>query len=78
MCLVCWRLDRLGRNLRHLMLDELRALGIGFVTLGRAMDLTRPSSPEVPESADFVEVRALALLRKLAQGYSPRNSREPR
>ena len=35
--LVCWRLDRLGRNLRHLilLLDELQALGIAFVTLGR-------------------------------------------
>src|ERR1700746_2924665 len=34
--LVCWRLDRLGRNLRHLilLLDELNAIGIGFVTLG--------------------------------------------
>src|ERR1700680_384662 len=34
--LVCWRLDRLGRNLRHLilLLDELHAVGIGFVTLG--------------------------------------------
>src|ERR1700746_314878 len=33
--LVCWRLDRLGRNLRHLilLLDELHAVGVGFVTL---------------------------------------------
>jgi hypothetical protein len=32
--LVCWRLDRLGRNLRHLImfLDELKALGVAFVT----------------------------------------------
>src|SRR5580692_3630981 len=31
--LVCWRLDRLGRNLRHLilLLDELNALGVAFV-----------------------------------------------
>jgi len=30
---VCWRLDRLGRNLRHLvtLLDELQALGVAFV-----------------------------------------------
>ena len=29
--LVVWRLDRLGRNLRHLimLLDELTALGVG-------------------------------------------------
>ncbi|MGQ0737186.1 MAG: recombinase family protein [Acidobacteriota bacterium] len=44
--LVCWRLDRLGRNLRHLilLLDELHALGIGFVTLGgEAIDTTSPT-----------------------------------
>jgi DNA invertase Pin-like site-specific DNA recombinase len=43
--LVCWRLDRLGRNLRHLilLLDELTALGIGFVTLGEGIDTTSPS-----------------------------------
>src|SRR5947209_8525514 len=30
--LVCWRLDRLGRNLKHLitLLDDLQALGVGF------------------------------------------------
>src|SRR5436309_9680276 len=43
--LVCWRLDRLGRNLRHLilLLDELHAVGIGFVTLGEGIDTTSPS-----------------------------------
>ncbi len=40
--LVCWRLDRLGRNLRHLilLLDELQALGIGFVSLNEGIDAT--------------------------------------
>src|SRR5690349_17939542 len=34
--LVCWKLDRLGRNLKHLvmLLDDLAALGIAFVSLG--------------------------------------------
>jgi DNA invertase Pin-like site-specific DNA recombinase len=43
--LVCWRLDRLGRNLRHLilLLDDLQAIGIGFVTLGEGIDTTSPS-----------------------------------
>jgi DNA invertase Pin-like site-specific DNA recombinase len=43
--LVCWRLDRLGRNLRHLitLLDDLQALGIGFVTLGEGIDTTSPA-----------------------------------
>src|SRR5512147_922027 len=32
--LVCWRLDRLGRNLRHLvtLMEDLQQLGIAFVS----------------------------------------------
>jgi DNA invertase Pin-like site-specific DNA recombinase len=43
--LVCWRLDRLGRNLRHLvtLLDELAILGVGFVSLGEAIDTSTPA-----------------------------------
>jgi DNA invertase Pin-like site-specific DNA recombinase len=43
--LVCWRLDRLGRNLRHLvtMLEELQQLGIAFVSLGEGIDCTTPA-----------------------------------
>src|SRR3954451_12699514 len=43
--LVCWRLDRLGRNLRHLilMLDELQALGVAFVSLAEGIDATTPA-----------------------------------
>ena len=43
--LVCWRLDRLGRNLRHLilLLDELHAVGVAFVSLGEGIDATTPA-----------------------------------
>src|SRR5207244_6597901 len=43
--LVCWRLDRLGRNLKHLitLLEELQALGIAFVSLGEGIDATTPA-----------------------------------
>jgi DNA invertase Pin-like site-specific DNA recombinase len=43
--LVCWRLDRLGRNLRHLilLLDELQAVGVAFVSLGEGIDATTPA-----------------------------------
>jgi DNA invertase Pin-like site-specific DNA recombinase len=43
--LVCWRLDRLGRNLRHLilMLDELQAVGVAFVSLSEGIDATTPA-----------------------------------
>jgi DNA invertase Pin-like site-specific DNA recombinase len=43
--LVCWRLDRLGRNLKHLitLLDELQALAIAFVSLAEGIDATTPA-----------------------------------
>jgi DNA invertase Pin-like site-specific DNA recombinase len=43
--LVVWRLDRLGRNLRHLILtlDELTALGVSFVSLGEGIDTSTPA-----------------------------------
>lgn len=43
--LVSWKLDRLGRNLKHLItfLDELQALGIAFVSLGEGIDATTPA-----------------------------------
>src|SRR5687768_8551127 len=43
--LVCWRLDRLGRNLRHLilLLDELQAVGVAFVSLSEGIDATTPA-----------------------------------
>lgn len=43
--LICWRLDRLGRNLKHLvtMLEEFQALGVGFVSLGEGIDLATPA-----------------------------------
>src|SRR3954468_3147814 len=43
--LVVWRLDRLGRNLKHLvlLLEELQALGISFVSLAEGIDATTPA-----------------------------------
>jgi DNA invertase Pin-like site-specific DNA recombinase len=43
--LVCWKLDRLGRNLKHLitLLDDLQALGVAFVSLGEGIDATTPA-----------------------------------
>jgi DNA invertase Pin-like site-specific DNA recombinase len=41
----CWRLDRLGRNLKHLitLLDELQALNVAFVSLAEGIDATTPA-----------------------------------
>ncbi len=40
--LVVWRLDRLGRNLKHLvtLLEDVQAVGIAFVSLGEGIDCT--------------------------------------
>jgi DNA invertase Pin-like site-specific DNA recombinase len=42
---VTWKLDRLGRNLKHLitLLDDLQALGGAFVSLGEGIDATTPA-----------------------------------
>src|SRR5688572_7059480 len=43
--LVVWKMDRLGRSLKHLvtLLDELQSLGIAFVSLGEGIDATTPA-----------------------------------
>src|SRR5712671_4360153 len=43
--LVCWRLDRLGRNLKHLitLLDDCQVLGLAFVSLAEGIDATTPA-----------------------------------
>ena len=43
--LVCWRLDRLGRNLKHLitLLEDFQALGVAFVSLAEGIDATTPA-----------------------------------
>ena len=42
---VTWKLDRLGRNLKHLitLLDDLQALGVAFVSLNEGIDATTPA-----------------------------------
>lgn len=42
---ICWRLDRLGRNLRHLvmLLDDWQSRGIAFITLGEGIDTSTPA-----------------------------------
>src|SRR5664279_6330069 len=43
--IVCWKLDRFGRSLRHLVdaLAELQAVGCAFVSLRDNLDLTTPA-----------------------------------
>ena len=42
---VVWSLDRLGRNLKHLitLLDDFQALGVAFISLKEGLDWTTPA-----------------------------------
>jgi DNA invertase Pin-like site-specific DNA recombinase len=42
---ICWRLDRLGRNLKHLitLLEQFQSLGVAFVSLAEGIDATTPA-----------------------------------
>ncbi len=43
--ILVWRLDRFGRSLKHLVvcLDELKILGVGFVSYKESLDFTTPT-----------------------------------
>src|SRR5688500_6699288 len=58
--LVCWRLDRLGRNLKHLitLLEELQALGLAVVRLNEGIDATKPAGrlqSHIPDATHELE-----------------------
>lgn len=59
---ICWRLDRLGRNLRHLVLilEELQSLGVAFISLGEGIDCTTP--------AGRLQMHILAALAEFERG----------
>jgi DNA invertase Pin-like site-specific DNA recombinase len=42
---ICWRLDRFGRNLRHLIsgIEELNSAGVEFISLGESIDTGSPT-----------------------------------
>ena len=79
--LVVWRLDRLGRNLRHLVLflEELQALGISFVSLAEGIDATTPAGKLqmhiLAAIAEFERARIAERVRALAwHGFAPLGS----
>lgn len=43
--IICWKLDRLGRSLKHLVntLADLQAYGVAFISLRDNLDLSTPS-----------------------------------
>lgn len=85
---VCWRLDRLGRNLRHLvlLLDEWQSRNVAFVTLGEGIDTSTPAGRLVAgvlgSIAEFerarIQERIIAgLARARAQGKRLGRRRSP-
>lgn len=52
---VCWKLDRLGRSLRHLLLtlDELTTRGMAFVTM-RLDDICALQVPAADDAVLFL------------------------
>ncbi len=71
--LVCWRLDRLGRNLRHLvtLLDELQVLGVSFVSLGEGIDCTTPAGRlQLHVLAALAEFERARIAERVAAGLA--------
>ena len=68
--LVCWRLDRLGRSLTHLItrLEARQALGVAFVSLAEGIDATTPASTRQMHILRDVEAEAVALAWRAALG----------
>ena len=73
--LVCWRLDRLGRNLRHLvtLLEELQSMGVAFVSLGEGIDCTTPAGKLqlhiLAALADYAEPEIMQSLHAGGPGF---------
>lgn len=86
--LVVWKMDRLGRNLKHLvtLLEELQSLGIAFVSLGEGIDATTPAGKLqmhiLAAIAEFERGRIaervrLGMVRAKAQGKHLGRPRKP-
>jgi DNA invertase Pin-like site-specific DNA recombinase len=71
---IVWRLDRWGRSLADLVatLQELSALGVGFVSLTEALDLTTPGGRAMAGLlAVFAEFEREILRERVKAGTTP-------
>jgi len=70
---VCWRLDRLGRNLRHLVmaLEELQTLGVGFVSLNEGINaLTAAGKLQMHILAAIAEFERSRIIERVHAGLA--------
>lgn len=70
---VCWRLDRLGRSLRHLVLtlEELQTLGVGFVSLNEGIDaLTAAGKLQMHILAAIAEFERSRIVERVHAGLA--------
>ena len=70
---VVWRLDRLGRSLKHLvtLLDELHAVGVSFVSLGEGIDCTTPAGRlQLHVLAALAEFEKARIAERVAAGLA--------
>ena len=75
---VVWRLDRWGYSLADLVqtLQELNALGVGFVSLSEPLDLTTPSGRAMSEMlVVFAEFERQTRRERVKAGISARAGR---
>ena len=81
---VCWRLDRLGRGLAHLLtvVNEWTALGVAFISLGEGIDATTPAGAPpgltVRQAAALWSCSRSTAARRLAKGDLPTVGKPPR
>lgn len=76
--LLVWRLDRWGRSLPDLFgtLQELTALGVGFVSLTEAMDLTTPMGRAMAAMLSvFAEFEREVLRQRVKAGIASARSK---
>jgi putative DNA-invertase from lambdoid prophage Rac len=76
--ILVWRLDRWGRSLLDLMgsLQELSTLGVGFVSLCEALDLTTPSGRALAGMlAVFAEFEREILRERVKAGIAQARAR---
>ena len=78
---VVWRLDRLGRNLRHLitLLEELQALGVAFVSLNEGIDATTPAGKlQMPILGAIAECERARIAERVKAGLQRSRARGKR